>query len=283
MNAAMVDYHIHLENGPYKLDWLYQFWHTAKKRGLTEIGITEHCHKFKEFYPMFSYLAAEDGSYQYMHEWIKKDFQHSLEDYIDLLLRAREQGIQIKIGLEVDYLPNSSEFIHNIINQYPFDYILGSVHVIGKWGFDYAPRVWEGRDINQAYKDYYQVLAAAVNSELFDIIAHFDLIKVFGHRNTVSVESEVKNILQKMADKKLCLEISSAGIRKPINELYPAEWIIEYAAKLQVPITFASDAHYPEDVGFEWEKLVSCVKKYGYGKYTRFSQRQAFYDKIICV
>ncbi len=269
----MVDYHIHLENGPYNLEWLLKFWQAAEKIGIRELGITEHCHKFKEFYSLFAYLESDNEEHPYMQEWIKADFNHYLEDYINLLTEAKGKGIPIKIGLEMDYLPNSAPLVEDIINQYPFDFILGSVHIIDKWGFDYAPYAWNGKNIDDAYIDYYQTLLEAVESNLFDVIAHLDLIKVFGHRNKVSVEPAVDQVLWRMREKGLCMEISSAGIRKPVNEIYPADWIIQKAARLQIPITFASDAHYPKDVGFRWRDLVGYAIKYGYTNYTTFSCR----------
>jgi len=274
----MIDYHIHLENGPYVREWLEAFWHQAQKRGITEIGITEHCHKFKEFYPMFAPLADGEDSYPYIREWIAKDFQHSLDQYIELLLDARAAGIPVKIGLELDYLSDAEAVAEKIINRFPFDYILGSVHVIGKWGFDFAPEVWDGHDVNQAYIDYYAVLAQAVESGLFDIIAHFDLIKIYRHKPDreliPALEVSIDQIMAKMAAKKLSLELSSAGWRKPVKEMYPAPAIVQRAARLGIPVTIASDAHYPEDVGADWERVVEAARAYGCREYSVYTNRQ---------
>jgi len=270
----VIDYHMHLENGPLTLEWLRRFWETAQKRGLSEIGISEHCHKFKEFYPMFAPLTQGTDSYPFMKEWIAKDFQLDLDHYVELLLAARQEGIPVKIGLELDYLPGTEDFVQELLQQYPFDYILGSVHVIGKWGFDYAPEVWADHDVNQAYREYYAVLASAVSSGLFDIAAHLDLIKVFGHQADCLFEEAVSLVLELMAQNNLSLELSSAGLRKPVKEIYPAEWILQRAAELDIPITFASDAHYPEDVGAAFDKLMSAAKRCGISKYSVYSKRQ---------
>ncbi|NLL88730.1 MAG: histidinol-phosphatase [Firmicutes bacterium] len=274
----MIDYHIHLENGPYTLEWLEEFWRQAQKQGIREIGITEHCHKFSEFYPMFAPLTEGEGSYQYMRDWITQDFQHDLAQYIELLLNARSAGIPVKIGLELDYLSGMESVARRIIDQYPFDFILGSVHVIGKWGFDFAPDVWEGRDVNQAYLDYYATLDQAVDSGLFDIAAHFDLIKVWGQRpdHTLipALEALVEGILAKVAANQLSLELSSAGWRKPVGEQYPACIIIQRAADMQIPVTFASDAHYPWDVGADWKRLTEIAGRYGYQEYSVYTNRQ---------
>jgi len=276
----MIDYHMHLENGPYTLEWLQQFWQKAQERGITEIGISEHCHKFKEFYPVFAPIIQAEHSYEYMRSWIAKDFQQSLDAYIELLLQARQQGIPVKIGLELDYIPHSHDYVRSLIQKYPFDYIIGSVHIIENWGFDYAVDVWENVDVEQAYIDYFNTLLTAVNELECDIIGHFDVIKVFGHRSQNDLTLVVDQILQLMAKKQMCLELNSAGWRKPVGEAYPAEWILQRAAEYQVPITFASDAHYPEHVGYHWERLVSLAKRCGYREYSIFSQRQRFVERI---
>lgn len=277
----MIDYHIHLENGPYTLEWLRQFWEVGRRRGLAEIGITEHCHKFKEFYPMFASLAQTNNNYAYMQEWIAVDFQRSLDDYVNLIVRAQQSGLPVRLGLELDYLPNTEHIVDEIIDQYPFDYILGSVHIINGWGFDYHVDVWNGKDINKAYRQYYQTLLAAVKSSRFDIVAHFDVIKVFGHRCSVAVDDLIAEVLREVAKHNLCLEISSAGLRKPVNEIYPQERIIKQAVALQIPITFASDAHYPNDVGANWSELVTYARQAGYREYRIFAKRNASAEKLL--
>lgn len=276
----MIDYHLHLENGPFTLEWLTQFWQHAQKRGITEIGITEHCHKFREFYPMFAPLIEGENTYPFMAEWISRDFRSEMDQYIELLLTARKQGIPVKIGLELDFLPGTEDFARNLLKNYPFDFILGSVHVIDKWGFDYKQEVWDNHDVDQAYHDYYRTLLEAVNSGLFDIVAHLDLIKVFGHKPVNFDSGIVAAVLEQIAKKQLSLELSSAGWRKPVNEVYPAEWIVAEAGLLQIPITFASDAHYPQDVGFAWEKLVSMAKRCGYREYSVYTNRERRSERI---
>jgi histidinol-phosphatase (PHP family) len=274
----MIDYHIHLENGPYTLEWLETFWRQAQKRGITEIGITEHCHKFKAFYPMFAPLAEGEGSCQYMRDWIRQDFRQDLEQYIKLLLDARAAGIPVKIGLELDYISGMEAVARRIVAQYPFDFILGSVHVIGKWGFDFAPEVWVGNDVDQAYRDYYTTLERAVDSGLFDIIAHFDLIKIYGHKPSAALmprlAASIDIILSKMAQKQISLELSSAGWRKPVSEMYPAPAIVMRAAGLGIPVTFASDAHYPEHVGADWELLAAAARECGCREYSVYAGRR---------
>ncbi len=276
----MIDYHIHLENGPLTLDWLSKFWEQAQKRGISEIAITEHCHKFEQFYPAFEYLAEGENGYDYMRDWLSSDFQASLDDYLELLELGKQKGIPVKKGIEVDYLEQSEEVLHNILDSYAFDYILGSVHVIDKWGFDYFPEAWEGKDVDEAYQKYYETMYKAANSGLFDVMAHLDVIKVFGHKPTTNMDSYIDKVLKAMAVNKLTLEVSTAGLRKPVGEMYPTKSILQRAAALQIPITIASDAHYPEDVGADWEKATMLARRCGYREYCVFMRRESYAEKI---
>ena len=276
----MIDYHIHLENGPLTLEWLGKFWEAAQKRGISEIGVTEHCHKFQQFKTAFAYLKEGVDSYEYMRQWLKNDFQTSLDDYLELLTKAQQKGIPVKIGLEVDYLSDTEAEIKEILSNYSFDYIIGSVHIIGKWGFDYYPQAWQNQDVYQAYKNYYAVLYDAVCCDLFDIIAHFDLIKVFGHHSSISMDQVVDTVLKAMSRRNTCMEISTAGLRKPVKEIYPTEAILQKAFTYQIPIVISSDAHYPEDVGADWERATKLARRCGYKEYRVFSQRHSFAEKL---
>ncbi len=277
----MIDYHMHLERGPFAIDYLVKFWERAKERGISEIGFTDHTHNFREFRPTFEHLLQPDVGYQYMKDWMAKDFNRSIDDYLTLLHEARAQGIPVKIGIEVDYFREQEQRITDILSRYSFDFILGSIHVIGQWGFDYDPECgWAGRDVDTAYQEYYSALLQAVKSGLFDIIPHFDVIKVFGHRPRSSMVEHYEPVLDAMRDHGLALEISTAGLRKPVGEIYPAEEILSMACAKQIPITFASDAHVPEDVGFAWEDAAVLAGKCGYREYRIFRERKSWAEKL---
>lgn len=277
----MVDYHMHLENGPLTVEWIRKFWDQARMRGISEIGITEHCHKFREFAPLFRHLQEGPEAYSYMREWLSHDFQGSLAEYVGVLQEARASGIPLKIGLEADFFPGKERLLHDLLSAHPFDFVLGSVHTVGMWGFDYSADCgWDGRDVNQAYHDYYELLSLAAASGLFDILSHFDVIKVFGYQPSESMEADVEAVLKAVQGSGVCIEVSTAGLRKPVKEMYPAEWILAKAAERQIPITFASDAHYPEEVGQDWEKAIIAARRCGYREYRVFAGRESYAQKI---
>ncbi|NLM55781.1 MAG: histidinol-phosphatase HisJ family protein [Firmicutes bacterium] len=271
----MIDYHVHLERGPLDLHWLKKFWAQAEARGLQEIAITEHAHRFKEFYPVYSHLISGSDAYPYMKQWITEDFKLSLADYFRLLEEARAAGIPVRSGIEVDYFEGKEDYIRALLEDLPFDLVLGAVHVLGKWGFDFCSDCgWSGRDTDEVYREYIAVLKNAVQAGLFDCMAHLDVIKVFGHRPTRDCHDSWVALFEIMARQGLAMEISTAGLRKPVGEIYPAPALIAIAAQYGIPITIASDAHEPGDVGYKWEEAVALARNHGYKSITVYSQRQ---------
>ncbi len=277
----MIDYHMHLENGPLTMDYLQQFWQQAKRRGLSEIGVTEHTHKFSQFRCTFDHLFQPDVGYRYMKDWLSNDFQQDIEEYLALLHKARQGGVPVKVGIEVDYFPEQQSVIASLLDQYSFDFVLGSVHVIGQWGFDLSPEWgWEDHDVDTAYKLYYETLLKAAQSGLFDIMSHLDVIKVFGHRPSGPMDKYVIPVLEAIRDQGMAIEISTAGLRKPVGEMYPEERILGQARSYHIPITFSSDAHAPEDVGYRWEDAVLMAWRCGYREYRVFQDRKSWAEKL---
>ncbi len=271
----MIDYHIHLERGPYTLDWLKQFWDQAQRRGITEIGITEHAHEFREFLPVYEHLWKEPTNDPSLASWIRRHFQHSLEDYLQLLDEGRKVGISLKVGLEADYFPQSEGKIRSLLRSYNFDFVLGSVHFLDNWSFDWDPDIgWPGRNPDDVYVAYLTLMEKMVQSSLFDILAHLDVIKVFGHRSGKNLDPEWGCLLQSISEKGLAMEISTAGWRKPVGEIYPHPKLLKEAARLGIPITIASDAHTPTDVGDRWQEAVALARVSGYRTYCSFTGRK---------
>lgn len=258
-----LDYHIHLEQGPYTDAWLEEFLTVARQRGLREIGFTEHAYRFR--------AAAEilDNDYGRRHA------TQEIEDYVDLIVRARDRHPWIKLGIEMDYVPGKEEVIRRFLSSYPFDFVLGSVHFLGPWGFDNPEYIheWERRDVDEVYRLYFDTLQQAARSGLFDVLAHPDVIKVFGHRPSVKMIDAYEKTVAAIAAAGPAIEVSSAGLRKPVGEPYPDEDFLRLAFAAGIPITTASDAHRPADVGKDLEAIVTLAKKVGYKTVSSFTQR----------
>ncbi|MGP1451075.1 MAG: histidinol-phosphatase [Wolinella sp.] len=199
-----------------------------------------------------------------------------LDDYRDdvLALRAKYANrCEILLGLEVDYLPG---YIEDAVLSFPVDYLIGSVHFLGEWGFDNPAFIAEyaKRDMEQTWRAYLHAITEMAESELFDIVGHFDLLKVFGNHPCKNLHAEICHALEAVKRANMALEINAAGLRKQVCEAYPSSEILYFAHELEIPITFSSDAHAPEQVGFARAEIESLARDAGYDKYVIFREKK---------
>jgi histidinol-phosphatase (PHP family) len=180
--------------------------------------------------------------------------------------------IDIRLGYEVDYLPDHMD--ERVLNA-DVDYLIGSVHFIDRWGFDNPEFIgkYEGADIDAIWQDYFDLVEAMANEGKFDIVGHLDLIKVFKYVPKTDVRLIARNAIDAIKKADMVIEINAAGYRKPIGEPYPGRELLEMAYERDIPITFGSDAHAPEQVGFKKEELRAFAKSVGYTKAAHFKGR----------
>jgi len=223
-------------------------------------------------------LGTGRDSCPHITQWLKGKFALELADYVGFVEEAKEKGYPVKLGVEADYIPGCEEQIAAWLEDTPWDYVIGSVHFIGKWGFDHSPEGgWPQRDVDGAFRDYYALVARAAATGLFDIIGHFDLIKLFGHRPVAGrgVDTAVLHALRTIRTAGCALELNTAGWRRPVGELYPSPEILCTAFELGIPITLGSDAHEPEEAGFQLREAAQLARAAGYATITRFTGREA--------
>jgi len=197
-----------------------------------------------------------------------------------LYMREKYQDkIQILLGYEVDYLPN---YIDDRVINSDVDYLIGSVHFIDKWGFDNPEFIgeYQNRDIDTIWREYFSAIEMMAKSDLFDIIGHFDLIKVFKFLPKKDIRLLARNALKAIKKSNMTLEINSAGLRKPIREIYPSRELLEEAYELDIPITLGSDAHSIRDVGYGYESVVNLAKEIGYTQSVIYQDRESIMIKF---
>lgn len=272
----LTDYHVHLERGPLTLDWLKEFVDNAKKAGIGEFGISEHCYRFKEFVPAMGHIAYGPNAQPYFSEWLKHYFKDSLEVYNILISESRKAfALTVKKGIEVDYFPEYEQEIKQILTEHEFDYTLGSVHFIGPWGFDHDPKIgWPERDVDTVYSQYFDRMNAMVLSGLFDIAAHPDVIKVFGHRPSAPITHLYQKLAGNISKVGMTVEVSTAGYRKAVGEIYPCKEFMEILREHNIPIILNSDAHIPTDVGFRYNDAIDYIKSFGYRELATYKDRE---------
>jgi len=261
---VLIDYHTHLERGPYTLEYLKTFVDKGRERGVSEICFTEHGHFFHESWALLN------------NDWPLSIPRRHLADYTNLVEQAKGMDLPIKLGLEMDYIPETKVKIGQFLSTQPFDFVLGSVHWIDEFGFDNPDWLaeWDTRSVDELYRRYFTLLREAVQSKMFDAIAHPDVIKIFGYRPSFSLQEEYRQVADTLADNCVCLEVSTAGWRKPVNELYPHLDLLRTCLERGVNITLASDAHEPEHVGFAFDRAASLLRDLGLRQLATFTNRQ---------
>jgi histidinol-phosphatase (PHP family) len=260
----LTDYHNHLERGSLSIDYLTQFTETAKRKGIAHFGISEHAYHFYQTKNILS------------NPWIEERRIYDMNDYVQLFHNAWNQNIDVKMSIEMDYTPGKHEEMKGFINSYEFDYVIGSIHWIDDFGIDLAEfrTEWEKRDLHTVYLKYYDQVVTLAESNLFDIVGHLDLVKIFNY-----VPTDVDFLLEQyerattaLANSKTCVEISTAGLRKPTKKIYPDRRLVEMCFKKGIPIVFSSDAHKPEHVGADYDQAIELARQVGYKTIMTFSK-----------
>jgi histidinol-phosphatase (PHP family) len=263
---VIVDYHMHLRAPDGSLDFsvegIERFVEVATARGIDEIGFSEHVYYFRQ--------TAEIWTVPFQAERCSYD----LDEYCDAVREARRQGLPVKLGLEVDWVPDRAERLADLLEPYPWDYLLGSIHFLGSLALDMEPSLVGELGPERAWERYFGELAALAESGLVDALAHPDLVKFFGDQ----VDWDWADLLRSLG--RVALEVSTAGMYKPHGRLYPEPDLLAAANASGVAITLASDAHEPANVGRDLELAVEHARGAGYETLTVFDGRVASQEPL---
>lgn len=261
MPTPVVDYHMHTPLCGHAVGEPREYVMRAIESGLTEIGFSDHAPMFVYQDPKIAMRLDQLPVYHKMIEDVRKQFS---------------KKIAIKIALEADFILGIEDQTKEILAAYPYDYVIGSVHFIDNWGFDNPHDLvsWQGKNIDKVYRQYYNLLRLSAQSKLFDIMGHVDLVKKFGHRPTTDMTTEIMKTAEVFKESGVAVEINTAGLRKPVHEMYPSVDALMIYCREGVPLTFGSDAHAPKEVGEDFAEAFKLARAAGYKEYVTFKQRK---------
>jgi histidinol-phosphatase (PHP family) len=250
---VIVDYHTHLRDPDERIDHsveaVERFVEVAAERGVDEIGFTEHVYYFTQTRAVWTLPYQTERCV------------YDLDRYVEAVVEAKRHGLPVKLGLEVDYVGDRQDELAATLEPYPWDYLLGSVHWIDGLAIDQAPGIWAERTVEEVWARYLAALAELAWSGHVDVLAHPDLVKYFGKRPTLIEYPPLDGV---------ALEISTAGLHKPVGEVYPDLPMLS----AHPPITLASDAHVPANVGRDFDRALEHARAAGYETVTVFHRRQ---------
>lgn len=255
--TELIDAHIHTERCGHATGTVDEYVAAAEAQCLSAIIITDHLPLPLELDPD-RHLAMPDDQ---------------LDAYLAEVEDAREEHptVGVVTGLEADYLPDRIDQTRATLRELRRRadgprVVLGSVHFLDGWAFD-DPAVlaeWDSRDVDQVWRDYFARWCDAARSGLFDVMAHPDLVKKFGHRPSFDARELYQEAAKAASDGNVLIEVSTAGLRKPVGELYPGPDLLREFCAAGVEATVGSDAHSPSEVGFGLEIAYTALREAGY-------------------
>jgi histidinol-phosphatase (PHP family) len=267
----LTDYHLHLrpdsrENTAERFFTAAnaeRYRERATELGITELGVSEHIYRFT--------AALEIWDHPFWRRYTVDD----LDAYVEFV---REET-DLKLGVEMDFVPGREDRIANVLDGRPWDYVVGSIHFLRDVALDSEDySIWgTGESADKVWRRYFETLAESARSGLYDIIGHPDLVKVWGKGAPVP-DGDLRRFydiaVEAFADSGVAVEFSTAGWRKPVGEQYPSVPYLEMLVDAGCPIALSSDAHTVEQIGFEYERAQELLESVGVSEIAVFQRRE---------
>lgn len=276
----LTDYHLHLRLDDldataadrFTVANVERYRDAASERGILELGVSEHIYRFT----------------QALDVWQHPLWRECAHDDLDDYCRFVREDTDLRLGIEADFILGSEDRIANLLEARDFDYVVGSVHFLREHSLDTDDHsVWgSGRSAEEIWREYFRTLGEAARSGLFDILAHPDLVKVWGRadRERPLPEGDLRHYyelaLDGIAESGVAIEVSTAGLRKRAQEIYPAPAFLEMCLEAGSSIALSSDAHRPEDVGADYDRALELLESVGVTELCVFERRERRLEPI---
>jgi histidinol-phosphatase (PHP family) len=269
----LTDYHVHLRPDDleataaehFTADNAERYRRAAEAQGIVELGVSEHIHRFQQALAVWRHPFWEE---------------HAIDDLDDYCRFVREET-DLKLGLEADFVLGAEDRIANLLDAHEFDYVIGSVHFLSDRAVDMEGSydIWTPTELGspeRIWRRYFETLGEAARSGLFDILAHPDLVKVWG-RGRPLPEGDPRRYYELaipgIAESQIAVEVSTAGLRKPVAELYPAPAFLEMCLDSGASVALSSDAHRAGDIGADYARALELLERFGVGELCVFERR----------
>jgi histidinol-phosphatase (PHP family) len=235
---------------------------SARNLGLDEVGISDH-------------FVLEAGG-------ISAPWNMPLDrlpEYVEQVLEAGGKAASpaVRLALEVDFFPETMEMVRPALARHPFDLVIGSVHFVDGFPVDEEGRLWDAlsrEERDEKWRLYWLRIRQMAESRAFDVAAHLDLPKKFGHRPQADLGREIDAALDALAAAGMALEINTAGWSLPAREAYPSIGILRAARRRGLPLILSADAHRPEHLLRDFGRARELAREAGYAELVRFEKRR---------
>jgi histidinol-phosphatase (PHP family) len=273
----LTDYHVHLrpDEAPSSFaDYMTpanaeRYRESAAERGIEELGVAEHVYRFS---------AALDV-------WQHPLWQQYAVDDLDAYVSFVREQTDLKLGIEADFIPGREERMRSLLEGRDWDYVVGSIHFIAEGALDYDKYdVWNsGRSPDHVWRTYFTWLGELAATGMYDVLAHPDLVKMWGAERPwpdKDLRFYYDLAMEQIAESGIAIEVSTAGLRKPVGEIYPSLAFLEMVVDAGNPIALSSDAHVPEQLGHEYEQALELLDGVGIKELAVFDRRERRLEPI---
>ena len=273
----LTDYHVHLrqDGSEHTADEAFtranaeRYQEVATERGVDVLGVSEHIHRFRQALDVWD------------HPFWRRNAHDDLDSYCEFV----RESTSLALGIEADFVPGTEDRMANLLEQRDWDYVIGSVHFIHSEALDMKGEwdIWRTGDPDRVWTRYFETLGEAARSGLFDILAHPDLVKVWGDPDRAprrDLRFYYDAAMEGIADSDVAIEVSTAGLRKPVGEIYPARAFLEMCLEAGCPVALSSDAHAPNDLAFRYDDALEYLDSLGVDRIAVFERRSRRLEPI---
>jgi histidinol-phosphatase (PHP family) len=274
---VLTDYHVHLrpDDGDTGAERYFtaanaeRYREAATEHGIEELGVSEHVYRFV----------------QALDVWSHPFWRATAVDDLDAYCAYVREETDLRLGIEADFVPGREDRLANLLDAREWDYVIGSIHFLGDEAVDMPGEwdIWRDGGPDRVWARYFETLGEAARTGMFDVLGHPDLVKVFGARAPLP-DGDLRRFYERamdgIAESDVAIEVSTAGLRKPVGEIYPAPAFLEMCLEAGRPVALSSDAHVPEQLGFEYERALELLSDLGVGELAVFDGRERRLEPI---
>lgn len=267
----LTDYHVHLRTDEDRRPGseeafteanVDRYLEAAAERNIAELGASEHIHRFQQALGIWT------------HPFWERNATDDLDAYCEFVRET-----PLRLGIEMDFVPGAEDRTAALLDRCGFDYVIGSVHFVGDSAVDHEEfDVWtSGRSADEIWRRYFEMVGQAARSGLFDLLAHPDLVKHWGRERPAPERDprfHYEPAVEAIAEAGVSVEVSTAGLRKPVGEIYPAAALAEMLVDAGATFVVSSDAHTPEVIGHEYDRAVETMRGWGIDEVATFEARR---------
>jgi histidinol-phosphatase (PHP family) len=275
---VLTDYHWHLrddedrsppEEFAFTRENVDRYLAAAGEVGIEELGPSEHIYQFRQALDLWR------------HPYWESQARDDLDAYCEFV-----RSTPLRLGIEVDFVPGAEDRTASLLEERDLDYVIGSIHFLGDRAVDMEGEydIWQADfDADSIWRRYFERLGEAAQSGLFDILAHPDLVKKWGAgrpRPERDPRFYYEPAVEAIAESGIAVEVSTAGLRKPVGEIYPAPDFAGMCHEAGAVFTLSSDAHVPGEIGYAYDRAVEAMRDWGIGEIAVFERRERRLERL---